>query len=116
ARVPNAVAQALHITLPGQGAAQDELAAGLAQRTLLLELDNCEHLLDAVASLVQAVMLAAPGVKLLLTSQEPLRLADEQQYRVTPLAVPSETTVSGSRDFGAVALFEARVRAVDPDF
>ena len=48
--------------------------------------------------------------------QEPLRLLDEQQFRVMPLAVPSERTVSRTREFGAVALFEARARAVDPHF
>ena len=53
---------------------------------------------------------------MLSTSQEPLRLPAEQQYRVTPLAVPSETTTSSAREFGAVALFEARVRAADPRF
>ena len=46
--------------------------------------------------------------------QEPLRLLDEQQFRVMPLAVPSERTVSWTREFGAGALFEAR--AVDPHF
>ncbi len=114
--VPNAVAQALHLTLPGQGSALDELVADLAPRTLLLVLDNCEHLLDAVAALVKAIMRQAPGVTLLTTSQEPLRLSAEQQYRVAPLDIPSESTTSGFRTFGAVALFEARVRAVDPNF
>ena len=56
ALLPNAVAQALHITMPGQGAALDELVAGMAPRTALLVLDNCEHLLDAAAALVQAVL------------------------------------------------------------
>jgi predicted ATPase len=116
ALVPNVVAQALHVLLPGQGPALDELVAGLAQRTLLLVLDNCEHLLEAVAALAQAITHQAPGVMLLATSQEPLRLPAEQQYRVAPLAIPSGLTTSSSRAFGAVALFEARVRAVDPKF
>jgi predicted ATPase/DNA-binding winged helix-turn-helix (wHTH) protein len=116
ALVPNAVAQALHIAMPGQSAAQDELVAGMAPRTALLVLDNCEHLLDAVAVLVQAVMQGAPNVTLVATSQEPLRLPAEQQYRVVPLAVPSTTDAGDARDFGAIALLEARVRAVDPRF
>jgi predicted ATPase/DNA-binding winged helix-turn-helix (wHTH) protein len=114
--LPNVVAQALDIKMVGQGAALDELVAGLAPRTLLLVLDNCEHLLDAVAALAQAVMQHAPNVTMLSTSQEPLRLLAEQQYRVIPLAVPFETTTSSAREFGAVALFEARVRAADPRF
>lgn len=116
ALLPNAVAQALHITLPGQGAAQDELVAGMTPWTALLVLDNCEHLLDAAAVLAQAILTGAPNVKVLATSQEPLRLPAEQQYRVTPLALPSDATASGAREYGAVALFEARVRAVDPRF
>ena len=61
--------------------ALDELVAGMAPRTALLVLDNCEHLLDAVAALVQAVMQDAPNVAMLSTSQEPLHLPAEQQYR-----------------------------------
>jgi predicted ATPase/DNA-binding winged helix-turn-helix (wHTH) protein len=116
ALVPNVVAQSIDISMPGQGAVLDDLIAGMAQRTLLLVLDNCEHLLDAVTALVLAVMRGAPSVTLLATSQEPLHLPAEQQYRVVPLAVPSGNLVSGAREFGAVALFEARVRAVDPRF
>src|SRR5260221_1507216 len=114
--LPNGVAQALGITLAGRRPAQDELVAAMAPRTALLVLDNCEHLLDSVAALVQAIMREAPNVTMLSTSQEPLHLPAEQQYRLIPLAVPSETTASSAREFGAVALFEARVRAVDPRF
>ena len=114
--LPNVVAQVLNIEMAGRGAAQDELVAGVARRNALLVLDNCEHLLDAVAALVHAILRDAPNVTVLATSQEPLHLPSEQQYRVAPLSVPSETTTSGAREFGAVALFEARVRAVDPRF
>ncbi len=114
--VAHTVAHALGIAMAGKAAPLDELAAALMPRTMLLVLDNCEHLLEAVATLVQAVMQRAPKVVLLLTSQEPLRLAAEQQYRLMPLAVPSGTATFGARAFGAVAYFEARVRAVDPRF
>jgi predicted ATPase/DNA-binding winged helix-turn-helix (wHTH) protein len=116
ALLPNAVAQALDIKMAGQGAALDELVAGMAPRTALLVLDNCEHLLDTVAVMVQAVIQRAPSITVLATSQEPLRLPLEQQYRVMPLAVPSRSALSNAREFGAVALFEARVRATDPRF
>ena len=114
--LPNAVAQVLDISLSGKGAALEELSTAMAGQVMLLVLDNCEHLLEAAAALVQAVLHDAPGVTLLCTSQEPLRLREEQQYRVTPLAVPAATTAFGARAFGAVALFEARVRAIDPGF
>jgi predicted ATPase/DNA-binding winged helix-turn-helix (wHTH) protein len=114
--LPNAVAQALDIKMAGQGAALDELVAGLAPRTALLVLDNCEHLLDAVAALAQVVLQRAPNVTMLTTSQEPLRLPAEQQYRLMPLSVPPGAAASSAREFGAVALFEARVQAADPRF
>jgi predicted ATPase/DNA-binding winged helix-turn-helix (wHTH) protein len=116
ALLPNVVAQVLAIKLAGQDAPLDDLVAGLAQRTLLLVLDNCEHLLDAAATLVEAILRGAPGVTLLATSQEPLHLATEQQYRVMPLAVPNARSARGAHESGAIALFEARVRAVDPRF
>ena len=116
ALVPGTVAGVLDITVRGHGTARDELVAALASRTTLLVLDNCEHLLDAVVELVEALLRAAPGVTLLATSQEPLRAADEQQYRLMPLAVPALAQAGHAGEFGAVALFEARVRAVDSRF
>ena len=116
ALLPNAIAGALDFEIVGKDTALEELVAGLVPRTTLLVLDNCEHLLDAVVRSVEVVLRAAPGVTLLATSQEPLRTPDEQQFRVGPLAVPQETEARGAREFGAVALLEARVRAVDPGF
>ena len=113
----HAVAQALGIHVPGdEVAALAALLAALGQRRLLLVLDNCEHLLEACTALVQAVLQGTHGVSVLATSQEPLRLADEQQYRLVPLAVPAATDVRGARAYGALALFEARVHAADPRF
>jgi predicted ATPase/DNA-binding winged helix-turn-helix (wHTH) protein len=114
--LPNTVAQVLEIKVAGSGAALDTLIVALAPRSLLLVLDNCEHLLEALAALVQGVLTGAPNVTVLATSQEPLRLPAEQQYRVLPLAVPAQASAPGAREFGAVALFEARVRAIDPRF
>jgi predicted ATPase/DNA-binding winged helix-turn-helix (wHTH) protein len=115
-QLPSVVGQALAVKLPGQRGALDELLGGLSQRKLLLVLDNCEHLLAAAAELAQAIVQGAPGVVLLATSQEPLHLPAEQQFRVVPLAIPVESKAHCAREFGAVALFEARARAVDPRF
>jgi predicted ATPase len=115
-RLANTVAGALDIPIVGKASATDELAAALASRAMLLVLDNCEHLLDAVGGLVEAIRRCAPAVTVLATSQEPLRLAEEQQFRLLPLAVPAPAQAAEARNFGAVALFEARVRAVDPRF
>jgi len=99
ALLPNVVAQALDIKLAGR-APLDELVAAISQRTLLLVLDNCEHLLEGAAALAQAILLGAPQVTLLTTSQEPLRLPAEQQFRLTPLSVPAAATTSAARGFG----------------
>ena len=88
ALLPSTVAGALDIKLADQGTALKELVAGIAPQTMLLVLDNCEHLLDAVVPLVEAILRDAPNVSLLATSQEPLRVSDEQQFRLMPLAVP----------------------------
>ena len=116
ALLPNAVAGALGFEIIGQTKALEELVAGLVPRKTLLVLDNCEHLLDAVVHLVEVVLRTAPKVTLLATSQEPLHVPEEQQFRVGPLAVPLDAEAPGAREFGAVALFEARVRAADPGF
>jgi len=114
--VPNVVAQALGIALSGNIAALQELTDTLRCKKLLLVLDNCEHLTETVSLLAQAILTRAPEVALLATSQEPLHLADEQQFRLHPLAVPLDAQSAGAREFGAIALFEARVRALDPRF
>lgn len=116
ALLPGTVAGALDIMLEGSGSPTEQLVAALVPRTLLLVLDNCEHLLDAVLQLVAAVLRTAPNVSLLTTSQEPLRVPEEQQFRLLPLAVPADSAAEHAHDFGAVALFEARVQAVDPRF
>ena len=60
----------------------------LRPRRLLLILDNCEHIIDEVAHVADAILRAAPQVRLLATSREPLRIDGEHVYRVPSLAVP----------------------------
>ena len=105
------IAQTLGVSLQGRDAAPAALAAALAGQEALLVIDNCEHLLDAVAVLVDTLLKAAPGLRVLATSQEPLRLDAEQQFRLNPLAVPTAAATPGARDFGALALLVSRVRA-----
>ncbi len=92
------------------------LAAALREREMLLIVDNCEHLLDAVAALVEPLLDAVPGLQVLATSQDPLRLPREQQYRLHPLAVPRDADTPGARGFGALALLSSRVHAAAPDW
>lgn len=103
-----AVAQALGIVLPPTASAQAgaaAVAAALRRQQLLLLLDNCEHLLEAVAALIEAVRCRAPEVHVLATSQEPLRMAHEQVLRLAPLD-----------DAAAVQLFVARALAAERRF
>ncbi|HSC64874.1 MAG TPA: hypothetical protein VLD35_14630, partial [Caldimonas sp.] len=85
--------------------------------TLLLALDNAEHVLADVAHLCQALHDAAPRLRLLVTTQAPLRVAPEQVVRIGALAVPdAAVSAQEALRFGAVALFVERARAVDQRF
>jgi len=114
-QLPTAVARALRLSLDDAGPPAERLAALLANRSLLLFLDNCEHLLEATVTLVRALQRAAPGVRVLVTSQETLRLSGEQVFRLSPLALPGPQDVPDER-FGALRLFAERARAVDRTF
>jgi predicted ATPase/DNA-binding winged helix-turn-helix (wHTH) protein len=116
ALVPTAVAQALGIQLVGRKASLDEVADALRSRKLLLLLDNCEHLLEAVTHFVETVLGRSPSLKILATSQEPLYIAAEQQVRVPPLTLPGDGCSANPLDYGALTLFEARVQAIDSRF
>jgi predicted ATPase/DNA-binding winged helix-turn-helix (wHTH) protein len=116
-QVPVAVAQALGVTLGGSAPAGELLAGVLQSRQMLLVLDNCEHVVDAAATLVSALLEQAPGVRVLATSQELLNIAGERVVRVDPLAVPGDgVPTEDAARFGAVRLFAERARAVDPRF
>jgi predicted ATPase/DNA-binding winged helix-turn-helix (wHTH) protein len=115
-RFGTAVAQALGLALPGRREPASEVVDALHGRRALLLLDNCEHLLDAVAPFAAALEAAAPDARLLCTSQEPLRVPGEQLLRLCPLAVPAEADDPSAAGHGALALFEARVAAAQPGF
>jgi predicted ATPase len=88
-RLPQAVAAVLGLReQPGQAAA-DALRRFVADRQLLLILDNCEHLLDAAAALAKSLLQAGPALQVLATSREVLRVAGELAYPVPALALPA---------------------------
>ena len=114
--VVGAVAAALGLP-PTVAASPEALASAVAGRQGLLVLDNCEHLTDSVAAVVAALLARAPGLRLLVTSQAPLQLPQEQRLRLGPLATPAAgVDPAEARSAGAVVLFEARARALDPQF
>ena len=87
------------------------LVAHLASREALLVLDNCEHLLDAMAVLADVVLKGAAGVRLLATSRQPLGISGERVLQVPPLTLPGEVgsgPAQGLAHSEAVALFVAR--------
>jgi non-specific serine/threonine protein kinase len=89
------------------------LADHLAGRQLLLVLDNCEHLVDAVAKLTDRLLRAADGLRVLATSREALNIAAESVLAVAPLPTPDpgqELTAAQLGQFAAVALFAERAR------
>jgi predicted ATPase/DNA-binding CsgD family transcriptional regulator len=91
----------------------------LADRQLLVVLDNCEHLVDASARLVDATLRACPHVRVLATSREPLRIDGEAVFRVPPLSVPATDSRLSPGDiarYDAVTLFVERASAVAPNF
>jgi len=110
AAVPDAVAAVLGITQqPGKTVAES-VAAALEGRVRLLVFDNCEHLLDAAGDLIEAILAAAPTIKILATSREGLGVADEQLWPVPSL------DVGAGVDSAAVSLFIERAQAVSPRF
>ena len=115
--VPTSVAQVLGVQERAGTPLVDTLCAHLKARQLLLILDNCEHLLDACATLADAVLRSAADTTIIATSREPLHVAGEQTYPLQTLSLPepsaSAEAVARSE---AVQLFVERARRQLPDF
>jgi predicted ATPase/class 3 adenylate cyclase len=115
--VPTSVAQVLGVQERTDTRLTDSLCAHLKSRQLLLILDNCEHLLDACATLADAVLRGAAEPTIIATSREPLHVAGEQTYplQTLSLAEPSGSAEAIARS-EAVQLFVERARRQLPDF
>jgi predicted ATPase/DNA-binding SARP family transcriptional activator len=95
----------------------DRLSEVLAARTAVLVLDNCEHVLDAVAALSGRLLADAPGMRIMATSREPLGLTGETLCPVPSLPLPSaDADASEAAASPAVRLFVDRAAAVRPGF
>jgi predicted ATPase/DNA-binding winged helix-turn-helix (wHTH) protein/ribosomal protein S18 acetylase RimI-like enzyme len=113
--VTSAAATTLGVALNGTAPPAEAIAAAIGRKRMLLIFDNCEYLASAAAALADVLLDRAPGLSVLATSQEPLHLAEEQIYRLRPLALPP----AGAKDiagFDAVALFVRRAQAADRRF
>jgi predicted ATPase/transcriptional regulator with XRE-family HTH domain len=99
----------------------DTVLAYLKKKSLLLILDNCEHVIKESATVAAALLAGCPSVRILATSREPLRAAGEHAYRLPSLSVPSPEAshrlgATGAAEYGAIVLFSDRARAVDHRF
>jgi predicted ATPase/DNA-binding CsgD family transcriptional regulator len=136
--LPHTIARRLGLAEQALASQREALLAHLSDRRLLLILDTCEHLIDAVAELVEAILIAAPQVTVLTSSREPLDVDGETTFPVRPLPVTQpegtgeEPLPFGITDFltvgkpdggveaaaagDAVELFARRAAAVVPGF
>jgi predicted ATPase/DNA-binding CsgD family transcriptional regulator len=118
--LPPAVSAALGLPDEATGDALEVLAAHLAERELLLVLDTCEHLVEACGSLARTLLAAAPGLRILTTSREPLGVPGEHALLISPLELPAPgwpgPPGSGAAQADAVALFVDRAQAAVPEF
>jgi predicted ATPase len=112
-RQPRGVPGALAAALGLAGAAADpvsEISSFLRDKSMLVVLDNCEHVIEVAATVVETILQNAPGVHFLATSREPLGAESESVHRLEPLAVPPEPRVTRADvlAFAAVQLFIER--------
>jgi predicted ATPase/DNA-binding SARP family transcriptional activator len=117
--VPQTVASVLDLPLPEAGTAEVALARQLAERRLLIVLDNCEHLLDACARLAAALMRICPDIVVLATSREPLRVGGEVTWRTPSLALPDLhdlPPLARLAELESIRLFVERARDAAPGF
>jgi predicted ATPase/DNA-binding XRE family transcriptional regulator len=117
-RVPSTIAQALELREASGELIQDRLLGYLRKKDMLLLLDTFERVLDA-ASFISNLLTQCTHIKVLATSRAPLRLREEQEFQVQPLAFPisiSQLSTDDLLQYSAVALFVYRTRLVKPDF
>jgi len=116
--VPSAVTGVLGLKLGGDEISAESVARAIGGERLLLVLDNCEHVIDGAAQLVEKMVRVCPRTTVLATSREALRIEGECVYRVPPLEVPSEHWEEPSDVLGlsAVELLVARMRELDSGF
>src|ERR1700691_5938374 len=118
--LPAAVAAALGLPDEAVGDPLKALAANLAERELLLVLDTCEQLVEGCGSLARTLLAAAPGLRILTTSREPLGVPAEHALLISPLDLPapgwSRPPGYGVPQADAVALFVDRAQAAVPEF
>jgi predicted ATPase len=110
AAIPDAVAAVLGITQQPGKSVSESVAAALEGRVRLLVMDNCEHVLDAAADLIEAILTQSATVRVVATSREGLGVAQEQVWPVPSL------DIGAGIDSAAVSLFVERAQGIAPSF
>ena len=117
--VPRAVAAVLRVEERLGRSLTETLVNALRDRTMLLVLDNCEHVIEACAVLVEALLRTCPDLRILATSREALRILGEVSWQVSPLAIPPDGQSLSPEllgDLPSVRLFVERAEEARPDF
>ena len=117
--IPSVIAQSLGYVGTRDISTIDQLKVGIGDKNLLLVLDNCEHLVESVASLASDLLSACSHLKILATSRESLRIPGEWLYAVPAFDLPTESSsldVETASKYPALTLFAERARAVRSDF
>ena len=117
--VPQAVAATLEVRDQPGRPLLDILIDALRDKEMLLVMDNCEHLIDAAASFVEALLRSCPRLRVLATGRESLGVRGEVVWRVSPLSLPDAdgaSRIESLRSFEAVRLFVDRARHKLPAF
>ena len=113
--IPKAIARAIGFDLAGPLTPEDQLLNYLQEKTLLLLLDNAEHLLEG-ANTFSMILERSPGVKLLVTSRERLNLRSEWVFDLQGLPVPPVDSVEELEKYSAAKLFLDRARQAKNDY
>ena len=119
--IPSAIANALGIELAMDEEPVAALVPALQGKTMLLVFDNCEHVIDAAATTIAAILQGAPHVNVLASSRQSLGITGEQTYRMPSLAVPNDADAASlgaerALGYGGIALFVDRARSADERF
>ncbi|HEU0293322.1 MAG TPA: NB-ARC domain-containing protein, partial [Anaerolineales bacterium] len=117
--IPSTIIPALGYMESGRNAPEEQLKESIGQKQMLIVLDNCEHLIEGVASIASSLLSACPRLKMLATSRESFRILGEWLYHVPAFDTPIESDIihlDNASDFPALMLFVERARAVRSDF
>src|SRR5262245_4649835 len=117
--VDQTIGSAIGVREAPQRLMRDILLDTCRPRALLLVLDNCEHLIDACAEVAEALLRAAPALRIVATSREQLRVPGEVVWRVSSLSLPDDASPVSAEallDGEATRLFVDRATSIDPAF